>query len=195
MDVNLQVIITGAMVALVAIAVGLLLRKKKLHDDAVREVARDLMSAATELRDAIQDARAPVIDSSEYPAGWPGPDTAPADENAEALEYVYGNRYEPVTNAISDFEDIAQRFESLQGRNARVAADKLVLCANTLRAAIDWLVTNEASGGQHFKRDRALGKKARDIVSAAPDDEPNKLNEEIREAETALRSALEKFLP
>ena len=158
------------------------------------KVAAELMVATTELRDAIQGARAPVVDSSEYPAGWPGPDTAPAQENADALEYVYGNRLEPVSSALDNFEAAAKRGEIIKGGGVRPAADKMVLCAKTLRAAIDWLVTNEASGGEHFKRDRALGKKARDIVSAAPEDEPNKLNEEIREAETAIRTALKKFL-
>lgn len=194
MDQYLKFLATGAVVILIAAAIGVFLRRRKLYREEAKKVAEELMAATTELRDAVQQARTPIVDSSEYPAGWPGPDTAPADENAAALEYVYGNRLEPVSAALGKFEAAAQRGEMIRGGGVRAAADKMVLCAKTLRAAVDWLVTNEASGGQHFKRDRALGKKARDIVSADPEDEPNKLNEEIREAESSIRKALRRHL-
>ena len=195
MESDLQIIITGAIAALVAVTVGIALRKRRLYREEATKAAGELMAATTELRDAIQTARTPIVDRSEYPAGWPGPDTAPAQENADALEYVYGNRLEPVLIALENFEAAAKRGEIIKGGGVRPAADKMVLCAKTLRAAIDWLVTNEASGGQHFKRDRELGKKARDIVSAAPEDDPNKLNKELREAETALGKVLNRYLP
>lgn len=91
---------------------------EELSGKASFEVARTLARATYKVRDEIAACRSPLIRSSEYPESYrnyvPGEQPDHAVE-ANALAYVYNNRWTPVTDALREFDTQGLEAEALWG--------------------------------------------------------------------------------
>lgn len=159
---------------------GLKSWKKELNGKANFEVARGLIRATYKLRDEISYSRNPFTSAHEFPKGYDPLQKTPEKE-AEAWSYVFTNRWKPIAEAVQEFDTQTLEAEALWGSDIKNKAFELRRCANTLRAAMEEMVSNEASGNRHFKSDEEFGKKIKAEVSAGwgRSEDKNELSERI----------------
>lgn len=167
--------------------------QKELKGKANFEVARTLIKTVYKLRDELGYARSPFVSGQEFPEDYRGAlGKHTAEEEGQAWAHVYSKRWEPVGNAIQEFDAALLEAEALWGSPIKEKASKLRQAANELRVSMEAVISDKYSGGQDFK-DGDFGKKMRNNVSAtqtAKDELSNKINEAITELEGEIRPHL-----
>jgi hypothetical protein len=191
-----DVLLGGAAVTTTVVAVvGLKNWSRELRGRADFDVARGLIRATYKLRDEIRSCRAAFIMAQEFPDGYCDPNrkSTPEDE-AQVWAHVYKNRWQPVWEAIQEFDAQTLEAEALWGSEIRQKTDKLRECIAELNSAIYAVISDKASGGRDFKSDREFGKKMRSTVSASGSDQSNELSKKITEAVTGIEDKIRPHL-
>lgn len=178
-----DILLGGAAVTMAIVAVkGLQSWSRELKGKTEFETARGLIKATYKLRDELAICRSPFIRAQEFPKSYSGSlGDHSSEEDAQAYAYVYKNRWEPVWEAIQNFDTHTLEAEALWGNEIRERADQLRQCVRDLNASIQSFLDDKASGGQHFKADRDFGKKIRMQVSAMKENE-NELTKQITDS-------------
>lgn len=145
------------------------------------EVARQFMKSVYRLRNEIQDCRSPFVSASEFPEGYQGAlGNYSSSEKGDAWVHVYKNRWQPVMDAVQEFDSATLEAEALWGAAVKDAAQELRRLAVRLRASIDAFIRNEYSGHQDFG-DRDFAVRIRSDLNAS-EMETDTLSPAIREA-------------
>lgn len=135
--------------------------KEELSGSASFDVARQFMRSVYMVRDEIRSCRSPFVSASEFPEGYQGAIGNPTTrEQGDAWLHVYKNRWQPVMDAIQEFDSATLEAEALWGANVKEAAQELRQLVIRLRASIDAFIRNEYSGRQDF-HDREFGVRIR----------------------------------
>lgn len=137
--------------------------KKELNGKANFDTARALIRATYKLRDEIEYSRSPFIPVGEFPKDY-DPIHKTDETKGDAFAYVYRKRWEPIVEAMQDYDAYVLEAEALWGAKIKEKTDVLRSCIIELRAAMDAVIYNEYSGGEDFK-DREFGKDIRAKVS------------------------------
>lgn len=189
------VAVAAATTAIVAV-MGLSSWNRELRGKAAFDVARSLARATYKLRDELRDCRSPFISGGEYPEGYGGHmGSTSSREEADALSYVYRNRWKHVAEALEPFDTHTLEAEAMWGANIRSKTDQFRQCLRELRAAIDAVVEDTAQGGENFKADRDFAKDMRSKVSTySGKDNPltQRIESSISEIEGELRPYLKR---
>ncbi len=191
---DILIAVAAAVTATVAV-LGLKSWSRELRGKADFEVARGLIRATYKLRDELGFCRSPFIRAQEFPEGYykPTGKNTPQEE-AEGLAYVYKNRWQPVWNAIQEFDVQALEAEALWGSDLKAKTNVLRKCVSELNAAIDALISDKSSGGRDFESDREFGRKIRSTVSASGGDSKNELSKKIIDAVTKIEDKVRAHL-
>ena len=178
-----DVLLGGAATATAIVAVVDLQNwRRELKGKAEFETAFRFIKSAYKLRDELHICRSPLIRMHEFPEGYvstSGKNTP--EENAQALAFVYKNRWEPVWSAVQDFDAHTLEAEALWGSEIKGRAEQLKSCVRELNASIDAVISDKMNGGEDFKSDKEFGKEMRQNVSATHKDE-NPLTKRIADA-------------
>jgi hypothetical protein len=179
-----DVLLGGAAVTTAIVAViGLSKWRKELEGRTGFDAARGLIKATYRLRDQVQICRSPFYSAHEFPADYKGTLGGHSnEEETKAWVHIYKNRWDPVWNAIQEFDTQTLEAEALWGAGIRTKTDALRQCVRELNIAIDAVINNKATGGENFKADREFAKSMRSIVAAGRDDDKNELNQKIAKA-------------
>lgn len=174
--------IAGITTAIVAIR-GLSTWNRQLRGAADFDVARSLAKCTYKLRDKIQACRSPMIWAHEFPpeyreAGF----TRTPQQQANGYAFVYANRWEPVFEALQEFDATTLEAEALWGGAVRTATDELRSVARKVNAGIDSYIEDAASDGHIFTVDREFGKEIRAIISATSSQQDNPINIALHKA-------------
>jgi hypothetical protein len=133
--------------------------RAELAGKASFETARALIRATYKLRDEIHYCRSPFISASEFPEGYRGAlGRADAQQEGDAFVHVYSNRWEPVGEAIQQFDAATLEAEALWGRDVKEKAQEFRHLARRLQVSIESFIRNKYSGGENFK-DREFGER------------------------------------
>lgn len=174
--------VAAVVTATVAI-VGLKNWSRELRGKTEFEAARNLIKMTYRVRDELQYSRAPFVSVGEFPSDYPGTgQNVSAQEEAQAWSHVYGRRWEPVRQALEEFETHALEAEALWGSDIRKKTDELRQCARELQVAMEAVIEDKAQRGANFEADREFGKEMRSTVAASRGDETNPLNQKIKAA-------------
>jgi len=192
-----DIALAGAAVVTAGAAVrGLRTWRQELRGKADFEAARGLIRATYRLREEIATCRSPLIRAAEYPPDPIGAVVNPymRREDAEALAYVYKNRWQRVSAALQEFDAQTFEAEALWGSDIRQRTQALRACAVTVFVSIEAIIEDKAAGGEHFERDRDFGRRMRANAHAGADDRENALSNQIAEAVTGLEENLRPHL-
>jgi hypothetical protein len=133
--------IASLTIAAAVAIMGLRTWRRQLKGTANYELAKRLLKATYQLRDALQAVRSPLMMAGEIAhaikeaqlAIKPGDDNYHADGNAA----VYQLRWKPVVEAYQALEVEAVEAEALWGSEARAATTAIRKSINSLSAALD----------------------------------------------------------
>ena len=182
--------VTTATVAVV----GLKNWSRELRGKTEFEAARNLMKATYRVRDEIQYSRAPFVSAGEFPSDYPGPQNAKADQEAQSWSFVYKNRWEPVREALQEFEAHVLEAEALWGGEIRKKTDEIRQCAREVQVAMEAVVDDKAARGENFKTDKEFAKEMRSTAHASRGDDKNPMNIKIKEAIDAIEEIIRPHL-
>jgi hypothetical protein len=179
-----DVLLGGAAVTTAIVAViGLSKWRKELEGKTGFDAARGLIKATYRLRDQLQICRSPFYSAHEFPADYKGAlGGHSTEEETKAWAHIYKNRWDPVWNAMQEFDAQTLEAEALWAAGIRTKTDALRQCVRELNVAIDAVINDKATGGENFKTDREFAKSMRSIVGASRDDDKNELNQKIANA-------------
>ncbi len=153
--------------------------KEELSGRANFEVARQFMKSVYRLRNEIQYCRSPFVSASEFPEGYRGSLNNPSfQEQGDAWVHVYKNRWQPVMEAVQEFDSATLEVEALWGSEVKGASQELRRLVIRLRASIDAFIRNEYSGRRGFQESK-FGTRILADVNAS-DMEEDKLSSAIR---------------
>lgn len=187
------VIALAAAVTGTVAVVGLSNWNRELRGKASFEVARSLARATYKLRDELRHSRSPLLSASEFPEGYVGHlGQNSSRERADALAYVYGNRWKHVYEALESFDTNTLEAEAMWGEKIREKTDVLRQCVNELRGAIEAVIDDTAQDGQSFKSDQEFGKDMRSKVSTSSAE--NSLSQRIESAIAGIESVIRPHL-
>ena len=154
---------------------------RELKGKAEFEGARNLARATYKLRDALRHCRSPFYSGDEFPEEtvWDR-----QDEQGEASKraYVYENRFDPVRNAIQEFDSSVLEAEALWGSKIKAKTDAIRSYAQELYGAMQADVGNKISRGEDFKHDDMLKKQVQQKVTFLPNDKDNEFSKLIYKA-------------
>lgn len=169
--------------------------KSELAGKADFEVARNFIRSVYKLRNEIQSCRSPFVSAAEFPEGYRnGMVSLTSKEQGDAWLHVYNNRWQPVFEAIQEFDSTTLEAEALWGNDAKEKAQELRQLAVRLRVSIDSYLRNEYSGKQDFT-DREFGVRIRADLNASgleDDSLSPKINTAIENIEKIVRPHLRK---
>ena len=179
-----DVLLGGAAVTTAIVAVvGLNKWRKELEGKTGFDAARGLIKATYRLRDQLQICRSPFYSAHEFPEDYKGAAGGHSkEEETRAWVHIFKNRWDPVWNAIQEFDAQTLEAEALWGSGIRAKTDALRQCVRELNVAIDAVINDKATGGENFKADKEFAKSMRSIVAATRDDDKNELNQKIAKA-------------
>jgi hypothetical protein len=161
------IISIAAILTASAAIIGLKNWSRELKGKTEFETARGIIRATYKLRDEIEKCRSPLINAYEFPEGHRGYSPNESfEEKAQALAHVYKNRWEPVWNALLNFDAQTLEAEALWGIELRNKTDEFRQCVRELNIAIEAVISDTGSGGEEFNRDKELGKEMRSKVSS-----------------------------
>lgn len=133
--------------------------QKELRGKASFEVARELIKSIYKLRDALRGYRSPFISASEFPEGYQHSfDKRTNEEKGRTWAYVYSKRWEPIGEAMRNFDVAVLEAEVLWGRDIKDKANELRQCVRILRVDTE-IVIEGHFGSEILKDDRELEKK------------------------------------
>ncbi len=169
--------------------------KSELAGKADFEAARNFIRSVYKLRNAIEGCRSPFVSAVEFPENYRVGMAGLSDkEKGDAWLYVYNNRWEPVFEAIQEFDGSTLEAEALWGSEVKEKALALRHLAARLRASIDAYIRNEYSGNQDFT-DRDFGTRIRsdlNVSGLATDSLSPAIKDSIEDIETIIRPHLRK---
>lgn len=131
-----------------------------------------------------------MVWSSEFPVD----DKAPASDNPGREEelrrwgHVFKNRWDPVWNALHEFDAHTLEAEALWGPDIRAKTVELRQCLSTLNASMMAYMDNISFSGETFKRDRGFEKRIRADIFASPQDLENLLSNRIAQAISGIEN-------
>jgi hypothetical protein len=128
---------------------GLQTWRDQLKGTAEYELAKRLLKAAYQLRDALQSVRNPLIMAAEFSQALKEAqlDLKPGDEdyNAASTTAVYQMRWKPVTEAYRALELEAVEAETLWGSEARAATTTIRTSIGSLYSALNLVLLDMKS--------------------------------------------------
>lgn len=160
--------------------------REQLRGSANFETARSLAKSTYRLREAVQRARSPFISAAEFPPGYSAVGSKTSREEADAYIYVFRNRWQPISEALQEFEVYVLEAEALWGNQVRSTSGKLLHVINQLNGGIHTLIEDKVADGQLFHNDREFGVRIRQTVFGQPNDLDNKTTQELRKAIEAI---------
>lgn len=104
---------SAAIVTAIVAYRGLRKWREELRGRVDFKVARGLIRATYRLGDKLRAARSPFVSASEFPSTYRSPGNATTDEEARALAQVFKHRWEPIVDALQEFEAQALEAEAL----------------------------------------------------------------------------------
>lgn len=169
----------AAVVTSIVAVRGLQSWRRELEGRAEFDTAKGLLKAMYKLREELQVFRSRFFTSnSEFPESYGLIGKRSAEEEAQAWDYVYKNRWRPVERAVQDFDTHTLEAEALWGDEIRTKAKVLRCCATDVYIAIDPVVSDKVSGGENFESDKKFGQEMNMRISAVKENE-NSLSKEI----------------
>ncbi|WP_421339708.1 hypothetical protein [Aeromonas veronii] len=136
---------------------------RELKGKADFEVARQFIRAVYKFRDEIDNSRSPMTLANEYPLDYDPMNKSP-EYKAQALSYVFSNRWKPVVNAVQELEAQALEAEALWGGEVKKLVHDLMKNAQLLRVGMQAIVDSEISENQNFKSNSDLAMRMRGRV-------------------------------
>ncbi|MEV3803351.1 hypothetical protein RI528_07370 [Aeromonas veronii] len=133
---------------------------RELKGKADFEVARQFIRAVYKFRDEIDNSRSPMTLANEYPLDYDPMNKSP-EYKAQALSYVFSNRWKPVVNAVQELEAQALEAEALWGGEVKKLVHDLMKNAQLLRVGMQAIVDSEISENQNFKSNSDLAMRMR----------------------------------
>ncbi len=170
--------------------------RSELRGRADFDTARRLALATYRLRNALRQARDPLILGNEFPSGYHANlGRKDDDEESAAWRHIYSNRWAPVMHAVQELDAAALEAEaSMWQGNVRQTVEALRGCTWELRTAMESKIDDAASGGQIFRSNQghALKTRQRLSFSVSADDNPlnAKIDAAVRDLEDLLRPHL-----
>jgi len=191
-----DIVLALAAIATAIVAIrGLSTWNRELRGKASFDVARSLAKSAYKVRDQLQGSRSPLLSAHEFPAEYHDAGLKrTAEQEAKGYAHVYSNRWEPVWEAMQEFDASTLEAEALWGHTVREATDQLRRVVREVSVAIDAFISNAAAGGEHFSTDSEFGKRMRSTVSAVPSDVKNEVNVKLAEAIQEINNQLRPHL-
>ncbi len=168
--------------------------QKELKGKANFDTARSLIRATYKLRDEIDYSRSPFIPAREFPEDYDPLAKKTPQQQGDVQAYIYGKRWEPISEAMQDFDAYVLEAEALWGPHIKDKTDKLRNCVVELRVATEALINNEYSGGEDFE-DIDFRKTTRAKVSSTNKDKNPltlKINSAIKDIEIEIRPHLDR---
>lgn len=189
-----DIIMSIAALATACIAfIGLGKWQKELQGKANFEVARILAKSTYRLRDELGYSRSPFISGQEFPKEYNHSATEHSDEEeGQAWAHIYSKRWEPVGDAVRDFDTSLFEAEALWGKNIKLKAQPLRQACRDLQVSFEAVVSDKYSGGEDFQ-DKEFAKKMRSNVSATTSAD-NELSEQIKAAIAGLEAEIRPHL-
>lgn len=184
------VLAVAAIVTASAAWLGLTKWRDELRGRVNFDVARGLARATYRLRDELRSARSPLIRGAEFPPGYKGQPGSTGQAEAQAWAYVYKNRWEPVAQALREFEAQSLEAEALWGAEIRELCQTLGKCALELFISMETMIEDKVAGGQNFASDREFGVRVRADVSASASAKDNPLSNRIAAAVGGIEARL-----
>lgn len=182
--------VTTAIVAVI----GVNSWRKELKGSSEFQTARNLIKSVYRLRDAIYDARSPLIRSSEFPPEYNLNNHKTKNDNADAYAHVFNNRWEFVAKAVQEFDVASLEAEALWFKESSNRTSELRQCLVEIRASTESFVSNAASGNQDFESDKKFGKSVRENVFSSRDSKDNKMNIKINNSIESIEEFLKSYI-
>mgnify|MGYP001567622898 CR=1 FL=1 len=178
-----DIILSGAAITTAYVAyTGLGKWQKELAGKTGFEAAKALTKSTYKLRNELQDCRSPFTRASEFPEEYNknrGKHTA--EESGQAWAHVYKRRWEPVSEALREFDGAVLEAEALWGNPITEGATELRRCVAQLLGAIEDHIENAFSGGEDFK-DKEHAKSTKAKIWASSNEKDNELSRSIAQA-------------
>jgi hypothetical protein len=175
---------------------GLQTWQRELRGKAYFDAARGLARATYKVREELAAARSPLLRGSEYPSDY-DPSEYPQpnpEEEASALAYVYKNRWQPVQDALREFNIQLLEAEALWGPDIRHDSETLQRCATTVFVAFESMVDDARTNGEIFAADRNFARVVRSQAAASATATDNQLSNDIKAAVEALEARIRPHL-
>lgn len=188
------IISLAALSAAIVAIYGITSWRRELKGKANFETARGLIRATYKLRDEIASCRSPLINAYEFPESYDGLKNSTSEKEAQAYAHVYKNRWEPVWEAIQEFDSNTLEAEALWGNEIKEKTDELRQCVKEINIAIDAIISNKASGNRDFEADREFGKSMRNMVHASSSDEKNEISKRIKKSIISIEEIIRPHL-
>lgn len=168
---------------------GLQTWKRQLHGNARFELSRRILKTTYAVREAMANARSPVISAGEHESARVGA-KLPADisqENQMAIRLaVYNVRWKAVFDAKTEFNSGLLEAEVMFGKESRLACEGLLQCTKDLYFAIeDMLGEGPDLSVEERRRARDIG-----FESRSKPEFTSKIEKAVTEIESLLRPHL-----
>jgi hypothetical protein len=187
-----DIILSVAAIVTVCLAIyGVKSWRRELAGKTKFDAAKRQLQATFKIREAFWSARSRFIAAAEFPPGYGGTLDQPTDEKQfEAFLHVYRKRWEPLWDAIQEFDVAALESEVLWGESVKQKTDQIRACISTYRNSIDFEL-NHIRAGRDIDDD--FSKKIRQDIAASRDDE-DPLSVEMRTAINQIEEVLKPHL-
>lgn len=163
--------------------------RRETQGKARFDVARTLLKSAFRVRDEVSYCRSPFIPAAEFPQEH-DPTSHSNEDRYKAYVHVYSNRWNPVRDAIKEFDAAVLEAEVLWGEPVRKAAEKLRTCVRSLFTAIEFVLSDTRSGKQEL--DNEMRRDFRRVVHSSGKDDT--FGKEVADAVTELEGLLVEHL-
>jgi hypothetical protein len=146
------------------------------------------------LRNNISSVRSRFIDASEFPQQYHNAQPNPsASVRADAYTHVFRNRWQPLSEALQEFDTAALEAEAMWGVDIRTKTEALRACLVSLRVSIDMFIDYEYSDHQSLSQADAQRGREDIFASSTPTDTlSNRIREAILGIEEKLRPNLKR---
>jgi hypothetical protein len=188
-------VLVGVAAATTAVAavIGLRSWSRELKGKAEFEAARNLARATYKVRDALSDCRSPFYSGGEFPEGTAWGRQGDQGE-ADKWAYVYKNRFDPVKDAIREFDSDVLEAEALWGSKIKAKTSTIRSYAQELYAAMQADVDDKRSHSENFKHDSAFKEQVKRKVTFMPDDKTNKFSKMIKKVVEEIEDEMRPYL-
>jgi hypothetical protein len=187
---------SAAIITSGAAVMGLKRWKFEIKGRAEFEIARNLIRTTYKLREDIKNCRSSFTSSYEYPDGYRVPlGKHTAKEEAEAIAYIYKNRWEPIRLSLQEFDTHSLEAEVLWGKNIRIQTDTLRQCINELLVSIEDYISIKASDEHGIKNNDSLVKETYAVIFRGKNNEnefSKRIFDSISEIEGTVKPHLKK---
>ena len=165
------------------------------QDKTSVNAAREFLRATYRLRNAIGDARSPLIFGSEFPADV---NSAFTKRTADDYRHVYSNRLKPVFDVATNFQTATLECEVLFGTKVAELNEGMLSLVRELSVAVVAFIDDSQANGDHFRSDKDFGISMRSTVSGIRDEDDKywkKALEATASIENFVREVVANHLP